>query len=409
MKKIVRNIFGLMCAGAVMAGFAACSSDDGPDDGGSGQQPPREFPESISESMFAVNCIEKIAEGLPADDNIVISPLSISHSVSMAANGADGNTLREMLGAIYGSRMTLEGMNGQCALQLSSLANMDPADGDVKIANSIWVDSTFPVYDDFISKTKDVFAAEIHTVDDMRSSAVKDEINSWVSDVTGGKIRNLLSRNFDSRGAALVNAFHLFAKWVVPFDPAETTDGEFTTSSGMKVKSRMMRNRYLESGYTDASGFKSARLYLRRNMVMEIILPDEGETPMSVIPKLISNRVPSEAYKIDISIPKFTAEYGSEDFVDIMRSLGISDAFDRSRSDFSKLSPVPFYISRIVHKTCISVDEIGVEASSATSTSGESSAGVTKKVSFTVDRPFLFFVRDTYNGSVLFCGIINKI
>ena len=142
---------------------------------------------------------------------------------------------------------------------------------------------------------------------------------------------------------------------------------------------------------------------------MQIVLPDEGETPMSVIPKLISNRVRQEACQIDISIPKFTAEYGSEDFVDIMRSLGISDAFDRNRSDFSKLSPAPFYISRIVHKTCISVDEIGVEASSATSTSGESSAGVTKKVSFTVDRPFLFFVRDTYNGSVLFCGIINKI
>ena len=405
MKKIIRNICGLMCAGAVMAGFSACSSDDGPDGGGSGQQPPREFPESVKIAKFSTDLLGGVWKG--EDKNVIVSPLSVRLAFAMLANGADGNTLREITGAICGSRVTLDVMNTLCADQLKWLYK-DPA-VNVLSVNSIWVDSTFPVYDDFTNKNRDILSAQVKTVDDITSDDSREKINRWVEEATDGDIKDLLSGNVEGRGAVLVNAIRLAGFWQEEFDEKKTVDGIFTTSTGKKVASRVMRNE-LSCPYADHGSYRVVRLPVGGGIFdFEIVLPAEGETPASIIPAYAANSQKAEQYLVDISLPKFSVEYDCGSLKNVLKSLGIVDAFDPRRSDFSKMTSERLFVSDVVQKSKISVDEQGVKASSGTGLIYTSSAeGNIGCVEFVVDRPFLFFLKSCY-GYHLFAGVVNTL
>ena len=388
---IKKNMMIAAMALAMSVGIGSCSSAEEPGGGSVGNNGSGAVEIMPAERKFAMDLLDKVMEVSCEDENVVVSPLSLSLAVSMTANGAQGNTLQEILNTIYGPGMSLEEMNRRCKTTVASLANRD--DVGISLANSLWIDKTYTVFDDFISKTGDVFSAEVRIVEDLTSDDSRIALNSWVSDATGGKIAGILEGNIERRTAALVNALYLCGRWAQPFDKDMTEEGSFTTSAGKTVKTSMMRDRN------------------SRRFEMEIVLPSEKISPRTILHMLASGdpRTAEECI-VDLSLPRFSAEYGNSDMVDIVKALGIKDACDGARSSYGLLSPDNFMIEKIIQKSRVSVDENGVEAASATVLRGCLSPGSEDKVvRLTVDRPFLFIIRCTQTGSILFNGIINSL
>ncbi len=393
-----------MCAGAVMAGFAACSSEDGPNGGGSGQQPPREFPESVKIAKFSTDLLGEVWKG--EDKNVVVSPFSMYQAFAMMVNGSDGNTLREITGAIYGLRVKPDGINTVCAEQLKWLYLDELV--DVSFVNSIWVDSTFPVYDDFINRNRDILSAQVKTVDDITSDDSREKINRWVEEATKGDIKNFLHENVRNRGSVLVNALRFVGFWKNDFEEDETTDGIFTTSTGQKVPSRVM-HKPLVGEYADYGVYRTVRILISAGAFdLEIVLPAEGETPESIIPAYSTNTQKGEFYAVDLSLPKFSVEYDCGSIKDVLKALGIVDAFDPQRSDFSKMTSEKLFIGDIAQKSKISIDERGINATSGRGTHFPVYQPTKGRVEFVVDRPFLFFLRSHFGYHIL-AGVVNKL
>ncbi len=413
----MRNIFNryasVALSVAAAVSFSACSSDDGPDRGGNGgdDDPPVEFAAKQTHTEFALNLLEKVASDAGADENVVISPLSLSLSLSMTANGAKENTLREMMGAVYGSDMTYGDMNARCAAQIAELSN--GTNVEFNVANSLWTESGSRVYADFMDRVRNAFSAEVREVDNLGSSSTREEINRWVAEATKGNIPQLLDRNLSGKGAAIVNALRMHAVWEVPFDSGKTGDGVFTASSGVKADVRMMHDPRRLGRYADAGGYEYLVLDIcgddanENRYALEIILPAEGETPASVLPVFRQGRPSVKSYFVDLRMPRFTAEYGSGNLAGVLKALGIRDAFDPSRSDFSAMSPSASYIDQIIQKSNVSVDEKGVSASAATLV--DVAYGRFDEVSMSVDRPFIFMITNMTTRDVLFSGIINRL
>ena len=407
---IKKNMMIAAMALAMSVGIGSCSSAEEPGGGSVGNNGSVAGAVEImpAERKFAMDLLDKVMEVSCEDENVVVSPLSLSLAVSMTANGAQGNTLQEILNTIYGPGMSLEEMNRRCKTTVASLANRD--DVGISLANSLWIDKTYTVFDDFISKTGDVFSAEVRIVEDLTSDDSRIALNSWVSDATGGKIAGILEGNIERRTAALVNALYLCGRWAQPFDKDMTEEGSFTTSAGKTVKTSMMRDRNSRR-FVDGGSYRSVILPLRGDLEMEIVLPSEKISPRTILHMLASGdpRTAEECI-VDLSLPRFSAEYGNSDMVDIVKALGIKDACDGARSSYGLLSPANFMIEKIIQKSRVSVDENGVEAASATVLRGCLSPGSEDKVvRLTVDRPFLFIIRCTQTGSILFNGIINSL
>ena len=404
MKKIFNILASVALSVAAALSFSACISDDGPDRGGV-DDPPRELAKVRTHKQFAADFLGEVMNKADRNENVVVSPFCLSHAFYMLANGAEGNTLNEILGTLLGTDITLDDANPMLSRHLQSLK--DTQFTKINFVNSLWVDSSFPVYESFTDSVGYYYSAEIKKVDDITTDAAREDINRWVESSTGGTIKSLLDKNISGKGAALVNALQLEGKWIIPFEREFTKDGVFTTSTGDKVPSRMMNN-ILEAPYAKGDGFSIVTLPLWDYLCVEIVLPDEGETPLSILSRYGSSKHTSEVYDVILSMPKFTVEYDCGSLVKELKSLGIVDAFDMSRSNFSKLSPQPFAVSEIVQKSRISVDEDGVTAFSGSSVSGATDSGVDKHVEFTVDRPFLFFIRRN-GGFCLFAGVVNTL
>ena len=267
------------------------------------------------------------------------------------------------------------------------------------------------VYDDFISKTKNVFSADVRNVEDLTTDAARGEINRWVLEATDGKIPRLLDRNIEKNGVCLLNALYFHSSWSSRFDEKKTTDGDFTTISGKKVKARMMHHQREMLNYADYGEYEVLYLPLHGN-TMEIVLPKEGKTPKSILPLLAEDRQPVESgkYRVNVALPRFSVEYGASCLVEVMRSLGINKAFDRKISEFENLTFERFQIDDILQKSTLVVNEDGVTGSAATFVFGSSSLMPEgNEIDFIVDRPFIYFIRTPWSGTVLFNGVVNTL
>jgi len=239
----------------------------------------------------------------------------------------------------------------------------------------------------------------------------RKQINSWVSDKTRNKINDLLAPGTldSSTRMVLVNAIYFKADWVAQFDPNDTGDAPFTRLDGSQTQVKMMNNGELNLLYVKGDGYQAVELpYNGDTAAMDIIMPDEGNFQIfeSALDQGRLNTVftSMQPTPIALGLPKFTF---TTDFSlsDQLKSLGMTDAFDPHKADFSGMTGNrDLSISDVVHKAFVAVDEKGTEAAAATAVIMVGMAAPTQKVHLVIDHPFIFVIRDLKSHQILFAG-----
>lgn len=375
--------------------------------------PPDEEVETISVDFDA----DLFKESFSASDskNVVVSPFSVKMALSMAAQGANGKTLEEMNKVI--------GLDETSNEYFRRLIEDAAKDGDItlNIANSIWLRRGLEFNPAYIDILDSYYMAQASTLDFADPSS-KDTINGWVSEKTNGKIEEIVDIIDPLNIAFLINAIYFNANWSTPFEEGFTSKKDFTLLDGSKVKADLM-SKTAHLSYQENNQFQAVELPYGENerYVMRVYLPRKDVKFDKFVDSIDKESL--QKWSEDFSsregvleLPKFKTEYSSS-LNDMLMSIGIKEAFNSSSADFSKMIVVEgqnVYISAVVHKTYIDVNEKGTEAAAATSIemSLMSMPGSAEEEMFKmiVDRPFVFTIDDKESGEILFIGaIINPL
>ncbi len=343
-----------------------------------------------------------------AGQDILISPLSIVSALGMTANGANGKTLTEMEQVLNAD---IQGLNDYLKAYTAYLPSSEKY--KVSLANSIWFkdDESLTVNKDFLQTNKDYYNADIYKAP--FNERTKNAINNWVKDKTGGMIEKLLEEVPPEDAVMyLINALSFDAEWENIYKDTQIRAGEFTLESGEKQTGEFMSSSefvYLENEavtgfmkpYKD-NKYAFVALLPRENVSIAYLL---GSFNAKGVMDLIKNKKNEEVY---VKIPKFSAEYSAL-LNDSLQKLGMKDAFDVGKADFTGLGNSAdgnIFISRVIHKTKIDVDEKGTKAGAVTAVEmGCGSAPMIeepKKVF--LDRPFFYMLVDTDQNLPLFMG-----
>jgi serpin B len=358
----------------------------------------------------------------PEPGNRVISPASIVFAFAMTYAGAEGETAQELAKAFHfdeageslhvGLADLMFGWNAEGAVELS-------------VANRLFAEKTYEFQDAFVRLTADLYAAPMQPMD-FRGNAdgSRKEINAWVQQRTKDRIRDLLppgSLDGTTR-LVLTNAIYLEADWLIPFEKEATHPAPFHAKRGDVQAPTMAMSEHLAFAADAGTGARLLQLpYEGDQLAMLLVLPDAVDGLAAVEAKLDAAALerwaaavdaPAAVQNVDLRLPKFVIDPAdSTPLKDTLLAMGVKRAFDGENAQFGKMAPgpPPLYISNAFHKAFIEVDEKGTEAAAATAVvmAEGGAAPSAPPVSFHVDRPFLFVLRDRVSGAVLFMGRVE--
>ncbi len=346
------------------------------------------------------------------DKNILISPISIVSALGMVANGAKGNTIFEMEEVLNSD---IQGLNDYLKAYTAYLPSSDKY--KVSLANSIWFkdDEGLNVNRDFLQTNKDYYDASVYKAAFDKST--KDDINAWVKDKTNGMIETLLEEA-PSKDAVmyLINALSFDAEWENIYKDTQINDGEFTLENGEKQVVEFMSSSefsYLEN--ETVTGF--IKPYKDNKYAFVSLLPKENISMVDLLKSfdtknLISLLENKKDKEVNVKIPKFSMEFNAL-LNEPLQSLGILDAFDEKKADFMGLGKSidgNIYISRVIHKTKIDLDEKGTKAGAVTAVEMDTESAPIEEVKKVIlDRPFFFMIVDIEQNLPLFMGSLMNV
>lgn len=352
-----------------------------------------------------------------SNDNIFFSPYSISSALAMTYEGASGKTAEQM--------QSVFGFPSDATIRRPSYASiynqLNKADSGYTIgmANALWVDKKYTVQSDYLDVVSKYYGGQATNVDfKNETEKTRGQINKWVEDKTNNKIKDLFPMNSIQNTTKLVlaNAIYFKGSWLDEFNSSQTEDRDFKTSSNKKIQVPTMSKNGSYRYYED-SDLQAVKIpYKSDKMSMMIILPKDGkleavEKNLSV-DKLSSWDSDTSYQQVDLYIPKFKVNT-SYTLTKTLKDMGMPLAFS-NLADFSKLNmdkDNKLKIDIVVHKAYVDVNEEGTEAAAATGVGMMRITSVAEpedepKV-FRADHPFIFLIRDTENGNILFAGRIN--
>ena len=346
--------------------------------------------------------------------NVMISPLSVLAALSMTANGAEGNTLVQMQ-QVLGQNQDLEQLNVNIKTWTDGLVNTENT--SLKIANSIWFKddaNRIQVQQDFLKKNSEYYNADIFKA--AFDEGTLAEINSWVADKTEDRVKDILNEVPEDAVMYLVNALAFDAEWQEIYFENQIRDGVFHMSADEEENVSFMYGEeriFLEDEL--ATGFIKP---YKEGYSFIAILPNEGISPSEYISSLTGEKFlqlleGQKTATVYTAIPKFEKEYEIE-LKDILMALGMNDAFDADKADFSKLGVSAdgnIYMNRVLHKTFISVDERGTEAGAATVVEMTCETAIEEAETYRVylERPFVYAIVDNETNIPLFMGTVDSI
>lgn len=337
-------------------------------------------------------------------ENVLISPLSLLYALSMTANGAQGETLTQM--------ETVMGMDTADLNRWLYSFNQELTGEQLKIANSIWFkdDSRFHVNPDFLQTNADYYGAGLYQA--AFDQDTLEDINNWVKEKTNGMIPQLLNEIGPDDVMFLINALCFDGVWETPYEEYQVDKDFFTREDGEKLEVDFMystENLYLKD--SNAAGF--VKPYEGGEYAFVALLPDEGVTVEEYLESLTGERLAallSSAERVPVitSLPKFEMEC-SVQMNDILMDMGMELAFNPAYADLSSLGTHDcgnLYISQVLQKTYISVDERGTKAAAATEVtiSVESALVPERMETVKLDRPFVYMIVHWETGIPLFIG-----
>lgn len=349
------------------------------------------------------------------DGNLIYSPYSISLALAMTYAGARGETEAQMSQALHFlPQDQVHPAFNALDLQLAERGKAQSKDEtplQLNVVNAVWAEQTYPFQQSFLDTIALNYGAGIRLTDFINQyEAARKEINGWVSDQTQNKIKNLLPPGVlspDTR-MALVNAIYFKADWLAPFEAESTHDAPFHLLDGSEVSVPTM-NQDTFLPYASGDGWQAIELaYQGQTAAMAIIVPDAGrfeEVESSLDYGTAADILTSlQSTSVALALPKFQFE-GEFGLNDQLIALGMQDAFDPNTANFSGMTERnDLYISAVIHKAFVAVDEKGTEAAAATAVIMDLASAPMPGVTLTVDRPFIFFIRDIPTGQILFIG-----
>lgn len=343
---------------------------------------------------------------------VLLSPLSAALALSMAANGADGDTLAQFE-TVLGGGVTLDELNAACTQLLSDYGDLDGST-ECLIANSLWTDPEGMIREDFIGKCHGIFDAQVFS-QDLSAPSVVPAVNSWVSDHTNGMIPRILSEPFNENAALLlVNALYLKNTWETEFDPNNTYLRGFYHQGSDKESMDFLNAGFVTFPYLQSETAQGAVLpYDDGRLAFFALMPEEGaefevwlnSLDGDTFTQILESRTDTEF--LTLALPKFETEWDGQ-LQDILSALGLDMAFTWGETDFSLLGDNPngYYLSQVIHAAKIEVNEQGTEAAAATVVEANSGSGAPPETGVTLifDQPFLYGIVDLQTGVPLFLG-----
>lgn len=345
--------------------------------------------------------------------DLFISPISVSMALGMTYNGADGETKDAMRIALHLGDLTDDEINRSYESLISLLLSLDP-EVAMALANSIWYRDNIDFEQTFLDLARQYFDAEVHGFDFSAPDAA-DIINSWIEDKTNGLIKETLNPPLPRDAVMyLINAIYFKGTWTIQFDDEMTRDMTFYSSDDTQSMVKMMSLRE-EFPYYENDELQMVDLpYGNGDFSMTIVLPNKEKNIDALISEmsdqswnsLTSNLSPDTG---DIFLPRFKLEYKTE-LIKPLTEMGMGIAFSDGLADFSKMrSQNDLFISRVLHKSFVEVNEEGTEAAAVTVVEvSTSSVGPSHGFSMLINRPFLFVIRENRSGAIMFIGkIVN--
>lgn len=368
-----------------------------------------------SNNAFAVDLYQKLRTH---EGNLFFSPYSISVALAMTYAGARGETKAQMASTMHFD-LPQDKLHPAFNALNTELLKPSGEDGEpgltLNIANALWGQEGFGFSPEFLDTLAINYGAGMQAVDYAKPEQARQFINQWVEDQTQDKIKDLIPEGSINEMTRLVltNAIYFKATWQHPFDENETSDKPFHMLDGSEIDIPMMH----QTGsfeYFKGEGFEVVELFYEGNMFeMLIILPEEGsftafEQGLDAAKlQTILDSFPTErvAPQVDLTMPKFKVE-SSFGLAGTLAEMGMPDAFDVTRADLSGMTGKPdLYITDVVHKAFVDVNEEGTEAAAATGVVvGLKSLPLEEPVKVMIDRPFLFLIRNVDTGTILFLG-----
>jgi serine protease inhibitor len=340
--------------------------------------------------------------------NVFYSPLSVGLALSMAYNGAAGETQEAMRRTLKTGGLSLDQLNEASAALINSLRSSDPK-VELAIANSLWARREVKFREDFRERNRKFFAAEVASLDFGAPSALTT-INNWVSRNTKSKIPSIIDQINPDDVMFLINAVYFKGQWENKFEKELTKNEPFYPLSGQQKEVPMMS----QSGdyqYYRGDKLQAVRLfYGAKGASLDLFLPDKDSSIDDLLKRLSFEQCGQWTERFhkaegDIKIPRFKMDYESS-LVDPLKAMGMGVAFVGGKADFSGMrDQKDLYISEVKHKAVVEVNEEGTEAAAATSvTIRELSAR--PRFTFVADHPFLMMIRDRRTDAILFMGVV---
>ncbi len=366
------------------------------------------------DNTFAFNLYRMVKD---ADSNLFFSPYSISEALAMTYGGARGTTEQQMAAALQFKLAQAQLHPAFNSLDQALASRGQGAQGTngqgfrLNIVNAIWGQKNFKFTAGYLDLLAQNYGAGLRVLDFMKAAEQsRQTINQWVSDQTNAKITDLLPQGSitDMTRLVLTNAVYFNAAWQSQFQKSATSNGSFTLANGSQVTAPMMKQQE-NFGYAEGSDYQAIELpYDGNQLSMVIILPKTGqfsafETSLSsaTVSSILQNLKNAE---VNLTMPRFTFS-GEFSLNKALGSLGMTAAFDPSQADFSGMDGAKdLYISDVVHKAYVAVDENGTEAAAATGiVVGTTSMPVEIK-QMVLDHPFIFLIRDIATNTIIFLG-----
>jgi serpin B len=363
-----------------------------------------------SQNQFALDLLSK----LDKKDNLFFSPASITPALAMTYAGARGQTAEQMKKVLHFT-LDSEHLHPAFAALSSELYRASQKGGcKLSIANALWGDKSTSFLPEFRQLMKDNYGAGLQQVDFAMEADARKAINDWVSKQTAERIKDFLKSGDltpDTR-LVLTNAIYFKGDWEHAFPEKSTRDNDFHVNAKEKVSVPMM-HQVGEFGYfaDDLNTFQMLAIsYKGSDLTMAILLPREVDGLKAFEENLTAEKLAEwrkgvRRSKVQVSLPKFTM-MRRLDLAGQLQALGMTDAFSAEMADFSGMTgDKKLLVSKVLHEAWVEVNEKGTEAAAATGVALEKKGDKAyDPIVFQADHPFLFLIRDSKSGNILFLG-----
>jgi serpin B len=364
---------------------------------------------ALNNSSFAVDLYSHLKQ---IDGNLFFSPFSISAALAMTYAGARENTASQMAATMHLNQEPDQVHHSMGDLISRLNAVQKASDVELSVANAIWAQKGYQFLDAFWGVIQQSYRADINQVDfTTAADAARQAINGWVEEQTHQKIKDLIPPgvlNALTR-LVLVNAIYFKGFWDTQFKPEDTQEMAFWLSAETNVKVPMMSQEH-PYGYWENEWLQILEMPYKDEALSLIVLLPKEKSEISVLEQKLTlenimqwqDRLRKQ--KIKLFFPKFKIE-AQFNLGQTLSAMGMSDAFDPNRADFSAMiGNKELFISAVIHKAFVEVNEEGTEAAAATGVVVGVTSIAPPPPIFKADHPFVFFIRDNASRSILFLG-----